>query len=78
MAMTRVTGGNRDPLTKRVLHDRLREWSKTSEKRIDGGTASDNRARWIYIRDGNHLYNIHADTIQEGVRHYLDLVGQIW
>jgi len=74
MAMARVSGGNRNPLTKRVFHARLRDWIKEEENRIDGGEASDNRAPWIYIRDGNCLYNIHADSTREGVELYLRLV----
>lgn len=76
MAMAQVTGGNRNPLTKRSFHVRLREWLKEGEDRIDGGAASDNRAPWIYVRDGVCLFNIHADSTREGVERNLSLVDQ--
>jgi hypothetical protein len=76
MPMAQVTGGNRNPLTKRIFHVRLREWLKLGEDRIDGGTASDDRRPWIYIRDGGSLYNIHADSTREGVGQYLSLVDR--
>lgn len=66
MPMDKVSGGNRHPLTKMLFHTRLREWLKINEARIDGGMANDNRAPWIYIRDGNRLYNIHADSYEGG------------
>lgn len=74
MPMQRVRGGNRNALTKPVFHARLRDWLNEGEARIDGETASDNRAPWVYIRDGNRLFNIHADSTYEGVKHYLRLV----
>ena len=51
----------------------MAEDQRSSDRR---GMANDNRAPWIYIRDGNRLYNIHADSTREGTVRYLDLVRQ--
>lgn len=63
-------------LAKAELHARLRDWLGHREDHIDGGSDNDGRAPWVYVRDGQPLYKLHADTKRQGVEEYLALVGQ--
>ena len=74
MPMERVF--KRDAISKAELHQRLREWIATDEA-IIGPPGQDERTAWVYVKDGDAVFKLHADTKKVAVEEYLRLVGEL-
>lgn len=61
-----------DPLSKAEFHKRLRAWLDTDELTIGGIDAGSDG--WVYVRDGEQVFQLNADTTREGVDSYLALL----
>lgn len=70
--------GRTSAISKPELHARLRAWlSQAQDEDQIGDTAqSQGRTPWVWIRVGEHVYRLHADTKGSGVRRYLTLVDE--
>lgn len=68
--------GRNDPLTKAALHKRLRRWLSTTDEAIVGDPDVQGRTPWVYVRDGDRLFRLHADAGREAVRAYLAFVEE--
>jgi hypothetical protein len=64
-----------EPISKHEFHRRLRAWFATGEKTI-GPSGIDERTAWVYIKDGDWVYQLHVDAHREAVEAYLELVNR--
>lgn len=67
----------KEALTKAAFHARLRVWlSGTGDEQV-GDPDVQGRTAWVYVRDGDRLFRLHADAKREAVRAYLALVDAL-
>jgi len=62
-------------LGKREFHSRLRRWISETDDATIGPEHVDGRTNWLFVRDGDALFGLHADTRREAVERYLKLVA---
>ena len=70
-------------ISKRELHQILRDWLDRTEERIIGDESLQGRTPWIYVRESSQLFRLHSDTNRLGVKSYLGQVesngdGILW
>ena len=65
-------------LNKSEFHSRLRSWLEKNEdaKATIGPEATYGFTPWVYVRDGFRLFKLNADTEQQAVGQYLELLRQ--
>jgi hypothetical protein len=74
MPLERV--GRDQPLSKPEFHNRLRAWVQSGREAEVGPQGIDGRTNWVFVRDGDTLYALHADTSRSAVERYLEFVVQ--
>lgn len=67
-----------EAISKTEFHNQLRHWLTTGEYCIGPEELNYKRTGWVFVRDGNSLYQLNADTKRPAVEEYvqyLDLLG---
>ena len=65
---------SKEPFTKREFHERLLRWFVDTDEDMIGDPAADGRTAWLYVRDADSLFKLHADTPRRAVEEYLRLL----
>jgi hypothetical protein len=64
-----------EAIPRREFHERLREWSQTTEDGDRVGDAAGYGGKpWVWIQSSDNRYHLNADTTHEGVAAYLDVL----
>ncbi|MFG0247755.1 MAG: hypothetical protein ACF8OB_02620 [Phycisphaeraceae bacterium JB051] len=62
-------------LTKKQFHIHLQQWLKNNDEVMVGPEEVIGCTNWIYIKDKQSIYALHADTKYPAVEQYLQLVA---
>jgi hypothetical protein len=60
-----------DAVSKRQFHNMLQQWLRETDEKQIGDESVQGRSPWVFIKEGDQIFRLHADTKRSGVKEYL-------